>query len=99
VKYTQPIVEVVWNDAETMHGWETNDECDTENVPIITVGFLIAKGSSTIIVASSIDQTNGTQNNSRIKIPIGMIVSIKELNVSHKKSKQQPSEGVDSGAV
>lgn len=99
MKYTNPLVEVVWNDAETMHGWETNEECDTDNVPIITVGFLITKGAHNIVIASSIDQANGTQNNSRIKIPIGMIVSIKELNVTHKKPKQQSSEDMDSGTV
>lgn len=88
MKYDKSLVEVVWLDAETTHGWETDDETDLEQVPIVTIGFLIAKGEHIVVVASSIDKTTGTNNNSRIKIPIAMIESVKELNVSYKKARK-----------
>lgn len=88
IKYHLPLVECIWNDAETTNGWETNDEADTNQVPIITIGFLVTKGEHVVIIASSIDADNGTQNNARIKIPLAMIQSIRELSVSHKKVRK-----------
>lgn len=100
MKYPMPLMEIVWYDAETQHGWELNEDTDTSNVPITTIGFMVAKGEHNVVIASSIDSVSGNQNNSRIKIPIGMIVSVKELNVSYKKPKnEQPSKTVDSGEV
>jgi argonaute-like protein implicated in RNA metabolism and viral defense len=87
IKYHSPLVEVVWHDAATTFGWEHEDEADTREELMITVGFLIAKGEHTVIIASSIDQDTGKMNNSRMKIPIGMIKTIKELTVSYKKQK------------
>ena len=99
MKYTNPLVEVVWHDAATTFGWEHEDEADTSQELMTTIGFLIAKGEHTVIVASSVDNETGKMNNSRIKIPVGMIVTIKELNVTYKKPKQQSSEVVDSREV
>lgn len=89
IKYSTPLVEVVWHDAATTFGWEHEDEADTSEELMTTIGFVIAKGEHTVIVASSIDNDTGKMNNSRIKIPIGMIKSIKELNVSYKKQKKE----------
>lgn len=89
IKYPTPLVEVVWHDAATTFGWEHEDEADTTEELMTTIGFVIAKGEHTIIVASSIDNETGKMNNSRIKIPVGMIKTIKELNVSYKKAKKE----------
>lgn len=89
IKYPSPLVEIVWHDAATTFGWEHEDEADTTEELMITIGFVIAKGEHTIIVASSIDNETGKMNNSRIKIPVGMIKTIKELNVSYKKAKKE----------
>lgn len=89
IKYPAPLVEIVWHDAATTFGWEHEDEADTTEELMITIGFVIAKGEHTIIVASSIDNETGKMNNSRIKIPVGMIKTIKELNVSYKKAKKE----------
>lgn len=89
MKYGKPLVEVVWNDAETTHGWEDEGEVDTEQVPIITVGFLIAKSDHIVVIASSIDKGTGQMSNARIKIPLAMIVSVTELSVAHKRTKKQ----------
>lgn len=88
MKYHKPLVELVWFDAETTHGWETDEEVNSENVPIITVGFLIKKTEDLIVIASSIDKETGNQSNGRIKVPIGMVQSIKELGGSKKQSKK-----------
>jgi len=87
MKYDKPLVEIIWNDAETTHGWELDADVDAEQVPIVTVGFLVTKGDHVVVIASSIDQATGGQSNSRIKIPIAMVSSIKELNVTYKKIK------------
>lgn len=93
IKYPSPLVEIIWHDAATTFGWEHEDEADTSEELMTTIGFVIAKGEHTIIVASSIDNDTGKMNNSRIKIPVGMIKSIKELTVSYKRVKEK-KEGV-----
>jgi hypothetical protein len=90
MKYTRPLLEVMWLDAETTHGWEVHEEVDAEQVPIVTVGFFIKQSPHMLVVASTIDNVEGTQSNSRIKIPIGMIVSVKELNTTVKKTRGSP---------
>jgi len=92
IKYPIPLAEIVWHDAATTYGWELHDDVDTEEELMITIGFIIAKGKSTIVVASSIDKEHHAQSNSRIKIPIAMIQSIKELNVNYKKEKKEVEE-------
>ena len=87
-KFGLPLVLVEWHDAATNHGWEAHEAVDTDEELMITVGFVIAKGKNTIVIASSIDKGHHAQSNSRIKIPVGMIASIRELNVSYKKEKK-----------
>lgn len=92
IKYPAPLVEVVWHDAATTFGWEHEDEADTTEELMTTIGFIIAKGEHTIIIASSIDNETGKMNNSRIKIPVGMIKTIRELSVVYKKVKEKKVE-------
>lgn len=91
--YDKDLVEVVWNDAATTHGWESDSEIDTENDPMITVGFLIRKTPEMLIVASSIDKDTGTMSNGRIKIPIGMVQSYKVIKKTRKP------KGKDLGSI
>jgi hypothetical protein len=97
IKYHAPPVEVVWHDAATTFGWEHEDEADTNEELMVTIGFLVAKGEHTIIIASSLDQETGKMNNSRMKIPLGMIKSIKELSVSYKKQPKKQEEQASEG--
>ena len=93
-KYELPLVEVVWLDAETTHGWEGTEETDMNEVPVTTIGFLVAHNHSCIVIASSIATS---VNNSRIKIPIGMVSSIQEISVTKKKAatlKDDPPESI-----
>lgn len=92
IKYPTPLVEIIWHDAATTFGWEHEDEADTTEELMTTIGFVVAKGEHTIIVASSIDNATGKMNNSRIKIPVGMIKTIRELSVVYKKAKEKKVE-------
>jgi len=85
LKFPFPVVQVIWHDACTTYGWEAHDEVDVNEELCTTIGFLVARGPETIVVASSIDLTN---NNSRIKIPVGMVKTINELQVAIKKAKE-----------
>lgn len=90
-KYQMPVVEVEWYDAVTDFGWEEHTELDTTAEPVTTIGFLIAENEHSVIIASTVDKGRD-QSNSRIKIPKGMIYSIKYLNVSYKKIKKEVEE-------
>ena len=94
-KFGKPLVMVEWLDAETTYGWESDDEVNSDPAPAITVGFLVKRTEDLIVIASTIDSTHGTTNNSRIKIPIGMVVGIKELSGAkspHKKRLKPTKE-------
>ena len=91
MKYDLPLVEVLWIDAETTHGWELHADVDADKVPIITVGFLIKQSEHMIVIASTIDNVTSSQSNSRIKIPLGMIQKVSRLSVGYQKSKKSPA--------
>lgn len=79
-KYKYPLVEVVWVDAETEHGWEEVDE--EANLPLATtIGFLIKdqadKNGNEMLLIASTYADNAT--NGRFKIPKGMIKEMKIL--------------------
>ena len=91
MKYSRPVVEVEWYDAVTDFGWEDHTELDTTAEPVTTIGFLLAENEHSVIVASTVDKGRD-QSNSRIKIPKGMIYSMKFLNVTYKKIKEKVDE-------
>ena len=89
MKYEHPLCEVLWLDAETSFGWEETKNADLEPVLAITVGFLVGQNEHYISIAStySVDSCN-----SRIKIPVGMVQTIKELKrtVTKKNPLENP---------
>lgn len=91
--YQKDLVEVVWLDAATTHGWESDAEVDSEDDPMITVGFLIRKTEDMLIIASSIDQETQAMSNGRIKIPLGMVQSYKVLRKSKGSAKKSTNMG------
>ena len=91
MKYSRPVVEIEWYDAVTDFGWEDHTELDTTAEPVTTIGFLLAENEHSVIVASTVDKGRD-QSNSRIKIPKGMIYSMKYLNVTYKKVKEKTDE-------
>lgn len=76
-KYPFPLVEVKWRDAQTSHGWDHIDDVELEVPVVTTVGFLVKEDENAIMVASSVGDDKHT--NARMLIPIGMVVSRKEL--------------------
>lgn len=82
MKYDHKLVEVFWLDAETSYGWEEIKETDLDPALCVTVGFLISFDKYHIVVASTYAHSSC---NSRIKIPVGMIQTITELNTTRKK--------------
>lgn len=79
-KYKYPLVEIVWVDAETEHGWEDINEAS--NLPLATtIGFLIKDqvdihGHEMYLIASTYSDV---QTNGRFKIPKGMVKEFKVL--------------------
>lgn len=76
-KYPFPLVEVVWTDAQTSHGWEAEEESEIDIPIVTTVGFLIKETEAGIRIASTVGADKS--HNSRMDIPAKMIVTKKEL--------------------
>ena len=78
MKRIYPIVEVVWDDATELKGWKEEHE-DEELKPclILSVGFLVKKTKTHIVLAQ--DQSHDRMRNGRSQIPIGMVKTIKTL--------------------
>jgi len=79
-KYKYPLVEVVWIDAETEHGWEEIGE-DSSLPVATTIGFLIKdmpdkNGHEMLLLASTYADS---QTNGRFKIPKSMVKELKVL--------------------
>ena len=82
-----PIVIITWIDAETTHGWQDNSDTDTSHTEVLTIGFLISEDEKSVVVASSVSDTS---NNSRMKIPRGMILSMTEIAAPKKTVRKKP---------
>lgn len=76
-KYPFPLIHVEWKDAQTGHGWEHEEDLTIEIPVVTTIGFLIKENDDGVLIASSVGTDR--HSNARIVIPIGMIVSRKEL--------------------
>lgn len=74
-----PLVEVLWYDAATDHGWEEERDAKVEVHEVLTVGFLIKKSKNGIVIASSIGPEDRSHN-SRMTIHKRMIKSIREVD-------------------
>lgn len=72
-KYNHQLVEIIWVDAETSHGWEEHAEANATLPTAITIGFLIRETEDAYLVASTYSDT---ASNARIKIPKGMVKTI-----------------------
>lgn len=85
-KYPFNLVEVIWEDAESSVGWEGEGETNHEPAMVITVGFLIYHSEKILHIASTTDADRNT--NARLKIPSGMVRSMKVLKAASKGKKQ-----------
>lgn len=87
MKYPFPVVEVIWLDAESTQGWEDEDESDHEIPEVMTIGFLIHKSDAGITVAATACKERTTNN--RLKIPAGMVKSIRYLRGAPKAKPEE----------
>ena len=78
MKRIYPIVEVIWDDATEIKGWREEHE-DEELKPclILSVGFLVKKTKTHIVLAQ--DLSHDRMRNGRSQIPMGMVKQIKTL--------------------
>ena len=73
-----PLVKCVWNDASSDENeWKEDSELDDGDELVTTVGFLVRKTKNFIWIASSVYEG---YNNSRTKIPKGMIKELTTLS-------------------
>jgi len=79
-------VEVIWDDAASNDGWVELD-ADTAPQQIITRGWLIKENDAYLVLAASLQIDNANTVGSTQIIPLGMIVSRRELKVSNASSK------------
>lgn len=79
-------VEVVWNDAASDEGW-VDLSADSEPMKIITRGWLIKEYPSYIVLAASLQVDNKDTVGSTQIIPLGMIITQRELKVVNARSK------------
>lgn len=84
-------VEVVWLDAASHEGWVEVDG-DNEPMQIITRGWLIKETSTYIMLAASLQVDVAATVGSTQIIPLGMIVSQRELKVTNVKSRTRASK-------
>jgi len=73
-------VEVIWQDANEMHGWAVGEEVRLDGLPTVTsVGFLFLEDDDKIILVSS--QSSFGAYIGRLSIPKGCVKSIRELRI------------------
>lgn len=80
-KQCYPLVEVWWDDASPLDGgWDDKIEHAVEMV--MSVGFLLEKTKTRIVLAMDIDKD--AFHNGRAQIPRGMVKSLKVLRKADK---------------
>lgn len=73
-EYRYDVVEVIWDDAETLEtGWDLSPK-DLKEALVMTIGFLIKETRKHIVITST---TDGININGGIQIPKKMILSRK----------------------
>ena len=77
---------VEWMDAESIDAWTSLSEVDHTLAAVHTIGYLIAETEDSITVASNLDTKNESAS-CIMKIPMGMIIDIRELQVPTKPQK------------
>lgn len=73
------LVKIVWDDAVTDVGWESESAIKLERVS--SVGWIIEENEHQIVLAAdaSLDRHDNVHTNRRIAIPLAWIVSRDEL--------------------
>lgn len=93
----ETFIEVVWDDAVSNDGWVS---VDTDATPerVVSRGWLIRREDTYIVLAGAIYESHGNTIGSTQTIPIGMIVSERELKVTNARSKLRHKLHTEPGA-
>lgn len=78
-------MEVVWDDAASDDGW-VDVTLSSDPTRIITRGWLIKKTDTYLMLAASLHVDTASTVGSTQIIPIGMIVTCREIKVSNARS-------------
>ena len=92
-KFKYPLVEVIWNDAESDSSWS---EVPTEKLKptlALTIGFLVAEDEEHVLIADAYFLTSSKTIGNTTKIPRGMIKEMNRLNVSRKRNVKKVESG------
>ena len=82
MKYRYPLVEVLWDDPQGDAAWK-EIPAELKPTPMMQIGFLVKKTDKHIMLAACY-QTQDKEVSSSDVIPIGAVLSIKELIVYPK---------------
>lgn len=66
-----PLLEILWDDAATSHGWEQANDIKPEVEIAVTVGFLVKETAEHVVIASTVGEDGSC--NGRIQVPKKMI--------------------------
>ena len=84
MKLRHDLIHVVWDDAgELGAGWVQDHEIQPKEMIAITVGFLIARTKTHLVIASTIGETHA--NTAQFQIPRKMV---KKVSVISKKGSE-----------
>lgn len=83
VKFRYPLVEVLWDDPQGTSGWQAPPK-ELKPTPMLSVGFLVKKTDKHIMLAACYE-TGDVDISSTDTIPVGTIISMKQLKVSYGK--------------
>lgn len=74
------MVQIIWNDANEMHGWGVEEEIKLDKLPVVeTIGYLFSQDDEQLVIVSS--QSDYGAYLGRLAIPKGCVKTIKELRV------------------
>lgn len=88
--YPYPLVEIVWDDAATESGWQ-DPALALQEQHVTTLGFLVKESPKYVLIAST---WAGDHVNATIQVPVGMIVSRRDVTIKSKPKKAGKSDGV-----
>lgn len=96
-RYKYPIVEVRWDDAESMSHWQEAPTKVDKSTLMMTLGFLIVDQPDYLLVADSYEISDDSKLiGGTTKIPRGMVREMYFLNLSRQRTRKQ--NGQDSPA-
>ena len=83
MKVVYPYVEVIWQDAATDQGWKDQSDIDEDPELAMTRGWVVRENEVFVWIAATVDE-QGTHTQ-RIKVPVAMIKSRKEIQAYGKR--------------